>query len=390
MGDFLPKVVSKGAPPIYRAVRIFALLTLAAAAAATAASAQLVPALSPAQLPPLPPGQILPPPTPTGPLEWLAETPGQGTTVSAQAGQELRLTISARAPLPLVVISITGRGLPKNARFAVTRGNPATATLTWTPTAAQASTWHLGFSASAAGVTTIWRDFYVRVGVPPAPVKPQPVLPALNRPQALSDVNGTSKWAFVVRPAVVRTRPSRSAGVVARLGTRTPERTQNLVVLLESVRTRAGTWLHVRLPILPNNRTGWVLRGALSSYRGVRTHLVVDRRALSATLFRDGKPIFVTRVGVGQPRWPTPRGSFYIRNRLVGFVSPAYGPLAFGTSARSPVLTDWPGGGFIGIHGTNQPGLIPGRVSHGCIRMRNAAILRLRTLMPVGTPLTIK
>jgi hypothetical protein len=26
---------------------------------------------------------------------------------------------------------------------------------------------------------------------------------------------------------------------------------------------------------------------------------------------------------------------------------------AFGTSARSVVLTDWPDGGFIGIHGTN-------------------------------------
>jgi lipoprotein-anchoring transpeptidase ErfK/SrfK len=48
------------------------------------------------------------------------------------------------------------------------------------------------------------------------------------------------------------------------------------------------------------------------------------------------------------------------------------------------------GGGFIGIHGTNQPGILPGRVSHGCIRMRNSAILRLRRLMPLGTPVQIR
>ena len=46
----------------------------------------------------------------------------------------------------------------------------------------------------------------------------------------------------------------------------------------------------------------------------------------------------------------------------------SYGPWAFGTSAYS-VLSDWPGGGVIGIHGTNQPHLIPGRPSHGCVRV---------------------
>lgn len=52
-----------------------------------------------------------------------------------------------------------------------------------------------------------------------------------------------------------------------------------------------------------------------------------------------------------------------------------YGPLAFGISARSAVLTDWPAGGFVGIHGTDRPDLLPGRVSHGCIRMASRALL---------------
>jgi lipoprotein-anchoring transpeptidase ErfK/SrfK len=100
--------------------------------------------------------------------------------------------------------------------------------------------------------------------------------------------------------------------------------------------------------------------------------------------------VFRADIGVGRARWPTPRGRFYIRNRLTRYRSPTYGPLAFGTSARSTRLTDWPAGGFIGIHGTDRPGLLPGRVSHGCIRMRNRDIVRLGRLMDVGTPLTIR
>jgi lipoprotein-anchoring transpeptidase ErfK/SrfK len=118
--------------------------------------------------------------------------------------------------------------------------------------------------------------------------------------------------------------------------------------------------------------------------------VVVNRAATTLTLYKAGKVIFKTRVGVGQSRWPTPGGEFYITEKLTGFHNAAYGPLAFGTSARSSVLTDWPGGGFIGIHGTDAPGLIPGHISHGCIRLRNAAILRLARMLPVGTPLSIQ
>ena len=78
-----------------------------------------------------------------------------------------------------------------------------------------------------------------------------------------------------------------------------------------------------------------------------------------------------------------------MRLKLAGFDNPVYGPVAFGTNARS-VLTDWPGGGYIGIHGTNEPELLPGRVSHGCVRLRNEDIVALSRLMPVGTPLTIR
>ncbi len=198
----------------------------------------------------------------------------------------------------------------------------------------------------------------------------------------------TTRWATVDRPVAALTEPG--GGRVARLTTKTPEGTTNLVVVLGRARRQDGVlWVRVRLPVLPNGSTGWVPREALGGYHTVDTRLVVDRRAMRAVLHKGDERVFAARVGVGSPLWPTPAGRSYVRVKLTRYKSAFYGPLAFGTSARSPVLTDWPAGGFVGIHGTDRPDLIPGRVSHGCIRLRNEDILRLAKLMPVGTPITI-
>ena len=132
--------------------------------------------------------------------------------------------------------------------------------------------------------------------------------------------------------------------MVARLERHTPEGTENIVLVLERAEDAAGRlWVRVRLPVLPANTTGWVRRSALGGYGSVQTHLVVNRRRLTATLYRGGRPLFRAPVGVGSVRWPTPAGDFYIRNKLTRYESAFYGPLAFGTSARSAVLTDGPG-----------------------------------------------
>jgi len=230
--------------------------------------------------------------------------------------------------------------------------------------------------------------------VAPAPLPlPAPVSAAIRIPERaapLPDPDNLSRWLALLRPTAARAAPGTQAPVLARLTPQTPEGTTNIVLAVGDRLDRAGRlWLEVRLPVLPNGTTGWIPRSALGGNNFVRTRLVVDSSRFTATLFSDGRPVFRARVGVGQPRWPTPRGVFYIRNKLTSYRSPFYGPVAFGTSARSATLTDWPAGGFIGIHGTNRPDLLPGRVSHGCIRMRNADILRLAELMPLGTPLTI-
>lgn len=205
----------------------------------------------------------------------------------------------------------------------------------------------------------------------------------------LSDPNGISRYMAILEPVEVRAQPAGTSRVVARLTTRTPEGTTNVVLALARVERGGQLWIKARLPVLPNNTTGWIRREQLGGYNQVNTHLVISTTKFTATLYRFKKPIYTARIGVGKSQWPTPTGRFYIRNKLTKYSSPFYGPIAFGTSARSAVLTDWPAGGFIGIHGTNLPRLIPGRISHGCIRLRNADILRLERLMPLGTPLTI-
>jgi len=235
-------------------------------------------------------------------------------------------------------------------------------------------------------------DTAVRTGGAASLGLPGPVRPAFSppAPQLLTGSKFVSAWATVRRPVVARASPSGAGRQLATLETRTPEGTSNVVLVVDRRRDERGRlWVRVRLPVLPNNTLGWVPRNALGGYAFVRTHLAIDLERLTATLHRNGKAVFTAPIGVGEAEWPTPQGEFYVRNKLTSYSSPFYGPLAFGTSARSPVLTDWPAGGFVGIHGTNRPDLIPGRISHGCIRLRNEDILDLGRLMPVGTPVSI-
>jgi L,D-transpeptidase catalytic domain len=224
----------------------------------------------------------------------------------------------------------------------------------------------------------------------PLPDPPAPAF-AIPAPVALSEARPAGRWTVVLRTVRARVGPSPRAASRALLRTRTQEGTSNVVlVLAKRIAHDGALWIRVAIPGLPGHTTGWVPRRALGAYHAVHTRLVVDLGRRTATLLRDGQPVFSAPVGIGAPSFPTPRGEFYVRSRLTDLTATFYGPLAFATSARSPGATDWPGGGVVGIHGTDRPELLPGRVSHGCIRLRNDDIMRLAGLMPVGTPLTIR
>jgi hypothetical protein len=314
----------------------------------------------------------------TGGVLWQGPTPEDETAFAAAVGRQLRIPFEATGPLGSSV-KISAAGLPAGARLQHVADAPAKAILRWRPSPNQAGEWTLSIGARTSNATAPRLKVYVHVGRRAA------------RTFRLSTVNGRSQSATLLHSVDARARPSDSASVVVRLRAQTPEHIPHVVYLLGGRIDRAGHyWLRVRLPILPNGSSGWIPRNAVAGFRTVDTHLVIDRGRLRITLLRRGRPIFRSIIGVGEPRWPTPAGRFYVRERLTGFTDPIYGAIAFGTNGRSSVLTDWPGGGFIGIHGTNQPEILPGRVSHGCVRLPNPSIRRLDRLMRIGTPVTIR
>lgn len=309
---------------------------------------------------------------------WQGATPAENSGYAIGVGRELRIPLEAIGPVGATVrIGVEPR--PRGAVVTQTSSAPARAIFVWRPSAEQLGEHRLTFTARGGGADADPIRVFVHVGRTSA------------QRFRLSSVDGISRSGILVRPVPARARPSAGARVITRLRAVTPEHVSHVVYLVEgAIDSRQRYWVRVMLPVLPNGTTGWIPREAVAEVSSVDTHLVIDRRRFRATLFRRGRPIFRSIVGVGEPRWPTPAGRFYIRERLTGFTDPIYGAIAFGTNGRSPVLTDWPGGGFIGIHGTNQPEILPGRVSHGCVRLRNPAIRRLDRLMKVGTPVTIR
>ena len=145
-------------------------------------------------------------------------------------------------------------------------------------------------------------------------------------------------------------------------------------------------WYRVSVPMRPNGRTGWIPAGSASVGR-VHVRLVIRRGARTLTVFRDGRRVFSTRVAVGMAGAETPLGNFYVAARFEP-IDPFYGPFALETSAYSR-LSDWPGGGVVGIHGTSLPQLIGRAVSHGCVRVPNAAARRLEREVPLGSVIRI-
>jgi hypothetical protein len=205
----------------------------------------------------------------------------------------------------------------------------------------------------------------------------------------LSNLKTLSRWAYPEAVVPVRRRPLNGSRVIAQLRYLTHDGQAQLYLALRSYTVGAVRWVLVSIPERPNGVAGWVPATALGEMHVTREYLRVDRETLRATLYRRERPIWSAPIGVGRPSHPTPAGDFYVTEKLTTIGGPFYGPYALGTSAYAPTLSEWPGGGVVGIHGTDEPQLIPGRPSHGCIRLRNADIDRLWPLIGLGTPIEI-
>lgn len=207
--------------------------------------------------------------------------------------------------------------------------------------------------------------------------------------ERLSDELTMSCWAYLRRATLARAEPSRNAAVVARLPASTMFGTRELVLVLERCVVAGQEWVRARLPVRPNEEPAWIRRSSLGRLREVRRSFSVDVDDRSAALYRGGGELWSGPVVVGTEQSPTPRGRFYVRARVRRIPSaPLYGAFTFCTNGYVPT-PPWPGGNLVAIHGTNRPERVPGAFSKGCIRVRDSDVLRLRELMPLGTPVSI-
>jgi lipoprotein-anchoring transpeptidase ErfK/SrfK len=170
-----------------------------------------------------------------------------------------------------------------------------------------------------------------------------------------------------------------------------PGKWQGAPSVLPVVRSQPG-WYEVRLAQRPNGGRAWVLARdvtiASTPYR-----IVIDLASTRLTLMRNNRPVVSVPVGIGTPRYPTPTGHFFVA-LLAQPPEPAYGSFVIVTSAHSDTITDWErsGDAIIGIHGPlgsdRAIGTRGAAVSHGCVRLHEDDLLRLRPV-PVGSPVDI-
>ena len=187
----------------------------------------------------------------------------------------------------------------------------------------------------------------------------------------------------------VRSAPRNGSRRVAVLKEfRSAYRPQVVLALSQNTDPQTGepAWYRISVPGRPNGRTGWI-PAAATTIRPVRTLVHIDRSARTLTVWSNGRLRLKAKVAVGRPGMETPLGLFYVTWRFVP-TNPFLGRYAFETSAYSR-LSDWPGGGIVGIHGTYAPSLLGQAVSHGCVRVGNRDILRMRAIVALGTPIEI-
>jgi len=211
------------------------------------------------------------------------------------------------------------------------------------------------------------------------------------QPPKPSAYNVTTKFAIAIQETPVYRRPTTSSGVVRRLAYYTPDSEALQTYRFISSRFVGRTmWEHIDVPGRPNGQTGWVKRSWLGPAMVSHLLVVVDLQQEKLTVYRSGQKIFTAPVGVGNYTLgeQTPTGHFWIAEEFPSSDS-FYGPWAFGTTDYA-ADTEFPDDSIVGIHGTSEPWLIPGDPSHGCIRLKDPDILKLKTLIRIGTALWIK
>ncbi len=194
---------------------------------------------------------------------------------------------------------------------------------------------------------------------------------------------------LLVHSVAVRQTPSPTGRVIKVMHDFRPDfRPQEMLAVRKQIGSDGDVWYRISVPMRPNGTYGWIPASSVS-LAPTAGQIVIDLSARTINIFRHGKNAWHGIVAIGAPGRETPLGHYYVAARFVPYHDPFLGVFAVETSAYSK-LTEWPGGGVVGIHGTSLPQLLGQAVSHGCVRVSNQTAVALKRLAPLGTPIWIK
>jgi lipoprotein-anchoring transpeptidase ErfK/SrfK len=212
---------------------------------------------------------------------------------------------------------------------------------------------------------------------------------AASRATSVVETQFPAAGQLTVNAVVARRRPTLHSGKVKKLTYfRTDYRVQEILAVGSRTAPNGATWYRISLPMRPNGTYGWIPASDVE-LKPTISQIVVNVGRRTIDVYKRGKHVIHAKVAVGAPGMETPLGHYYVAATFVPYNDPFLGVYALETSAYSK-LTEWPGGGVVGIHGTNEPWLLGKAVSHGCIRVSNATASKLKHDAPLGTPILIK
>jgi lipoprotein-anchoring transpeptidase ErfK/SrfK len=170
-----------------------------------------------------------------------------------------------------------------------------------------------------------------------------------------------------------------SAGPLAQIGP---------TALSGGTNAKPGTlWYRLNLPIRPFGRKGWI-PASTALVRPTSKRVVVRRSTKVLEVFNGNRRIYRTRVAVGRPDRKTPLGNFYVAAKYRPPLNALVSAYALELSAPAG-LPDFFKGGVVGIHGTPATWSIGKEASNGCIRVRSSVAMRLKRIVPLGTPVNV-
>jgi hypothetical protein len=194
---------------------------------------------------------------------------------------------------------------------------------------------------------------------------------------------------MLVNSVGVRKTPDPHAQVIKVMKAFRPDfRPQEMFAVRKATGSDGKVWYRISIPMRPNGTYGWIPADTVS-LEPTHSQIVVNLNSRTIDIYRFGKHKWHGKVAIGAPGRETPVGHYFVAARFVPYHDSFLGVFAEETSAYSK-LTEWPGGGVVGIHGTSLPQLLGQAVSHGCVRVSNLTATKLRAYAPLGTPIWIK